>query len=383
MYFEQIHIENFRNHRSTSFHAGRGINVFVGENGEGKTNVLEAISFLCLTKSFFGNVDAHALTFGEKFFTVEGTARSQTGISYNIRVEYSGEEARKEVFINKAPVEKFSSVVGTFPLVVLSPESAAITFGPPAERRKFIDFVISQSSKVYLEDVLDYRRILRQRNKILIDAKIGKTDPRKLLEAWNAELIERGSRIVLRRKNFVEEFQPIILQAYQGLAGGAEVPGLCYEPSFDLSGVTSEKEVRICFEEELERRSIEERRSGSTIVGPHRDELKLLLNETSLNGFASQGQHKTFQIALKIGEFHYLRERCRETPVLLLDDVFSELDAHRAERLLNVLVTLGQAFITTTSDNWFPPNFDWSGPHRRFTVHQGSVFHEEASNIIS
>jgi len=381
--FEQIHIENFRNHRLTNLPAAQGINVLVGENGEGKTNVLEAISFLCLTKSFFGNMDRHALKFGAKSFTIEGIARSQAGRAYSIRVEYSGEESRKDVFLNKAAVEKFSSIVGTFPLVVLSPESAAITFGPPAERRKFLDFVISQSSRVYLEDVLDYRRILRQRNKILIDAKIAKTNPRKLLEPWNTELIERGTGIVLRRRSFIEEFQPIILHVYQELAGSEEIPGLRYAPSFDLSGATSEKEVQNRFEEELERRSVEERRSGSTVVGPHRDELELLLNETSLKGFASQGQHKTFQIALKMGEFHYLRERCHETPVVLLDDVFSELDAQRAERLLNVVMNLGQAFITTTSDSWFPPDFDWSGPHRRFTVHQGSVFHEEATNIIS
>ena len=372
----------FRNHEQTEIDCAPGINILLGKNGEGKTNTLEGLSYLCLTKSFFGSNDSTVLQSGQEGFEVNGILCSDAGIEYRVRAAFRHESGEKEFFINTSPVERFSSVIGQFPVVILSPESGAITNGAPSERRKFMDFVISQSSKRYLEDLLEYRRILRQRNKILLDAKLGRTDPSRLLQPWNEELVDRGARIFVRRRTFAAGFSPHVIEAYRQLAGGTESPAMKYHSSIPMEETQTEEEARNLFEQQLERTRSDERRSGTTMVGPHRDELEFTINGMTLKHHASQGQHKTVQISLKTAEYHYLRECCRETPILLLDDVFSELDADRSERMLGMLNTMGQAFITATGDEALRCRVTWGGDNRKFSVQQGSVLHEEAAGIV-
>jgi DNA replication and repair protein RecF len=293
-------------------------------------------------------------------------------------VAYEHAEKTKEFFINRTRVEKFSDVVGQFPVVVLSPESGAITTGGPADRRRFLDFVISQSSKVYLEDLLEYRRVLRQRNKVLFDSKVSRTDATDLLEPWNEELVDRGTRIVHRRHAFLEELQPLVTESYASIAGGTERPMMTYEPSVDGKESTSEEAIKQGFLSELKRKAGEEKRFGITLVGPHRDEVTLEINNLGVRSHASQGQHKTLLIALKVAEFLYLQNKRNEKPILLLDDIFTELDAHRAKRLLALTNSVGQSFISTTSDSVFPTEFNWANANKRFVVHRGTVEHEGA-----
>lgn len=383
MRLKSLRLRNFRNHAETTIHCCDQTNVFLGENGEGKTNILEAISYLCLTKSFFGSNDSTVLQIEKPDFELNGQIQSDGETSYHIRALYSGDTKEKTFSINKSPVEKFSSVVGQFPVVILSPESGAVTFGAPADRRKFMDFVIAQSSKLYLEDLLEYRRILKQRNKILLDAKLQRTDCSELLEPWDNGLVERGALLMQRRWNFVQEFHPHIVQAQRLLSDETETPLLQYHPSVAADSFKEQGDIRERFYNALRRAKNEERRTGSTTVGPHKDELEFTINNLGLRKFASQGQHKTFLIALKTAEFFYLRERCTETPILLLDDVFSELDNHRSKKLLELIHTLGQTFITATNENIFPANFDWTESNRKFFVHRGAVAYDEASTIIN
>ena len=358
------------------------MNVLIGGNGQGKTNLLEGISYLCLTKSFFGASDSIVLQIGKKELSLSGELLGDSGIRYLVGVRYDADTKEKEFSINRSAVDRFADIIGRFPVVVLSPESNAITSGAPADRRKFIDFVIAQSSKVYLEDLLEYRRVLKQRNKILLDAKIARSDCRELLEPWNTGLVERGTRIVARRRAFVDEFQPLVQDAYERLAGKVEVPTVKYEPSVQTDERASEEAAREQFRQELERRQEEELQNASTTVGPHRDELQLGVNGLDLRKFASQGQHKTFLVALKVAEFFYLQKRRNESPLLLLDDIFDELDVHRSERLLELIRSLGQAFITATQEGVFPADFDWGGRNRKIVVQEGSVVYEDASSII-
>jgi DNA replication and repair protein RecF len=373
-----IHVHKFRNHTQTDAVFGEGINALLGHNGEGKTNLLEAISYLCLTKSFFGSTDGVVLQIGEERFDLSGELEGDTGIRYQIAVTYEHAEKEKEFFINRTKVEKFSDVVGQFPVIVLSPESGAITTGGPADRRRFLDFVISQSSKVYLEDLLEYRRVLRQRNRVLFDSKVSRTDASELLEPWNEELVDRGTRIVHRRHMFLEELQPLVGEAYRSLSGKGEEPRMTYEPSVGADKSMSEEAIKQVFAKELKRKAGEEKRFGITLVGPHRDELTLEINGLGVRSHASQGQHKTFLIALKVAEFLYLQSKRNESPILLLDDIFTELDKNRAEKLLALTGSVGQAFITTTSDSVFPANFNWSNTNKRFVVQGGTVEHEGA-----
>jgi DNA replication and repair protein RecF len=376
-----VDIVNFRNHVQTGLSTAERVNGFVGDNGQGKTSVLEAISALCLTKSVFGSKDRVLVQTGKEQFGVRGEFQSDAGVRYGVGISYSMAEDEKAFTINGTSLEKFSDVVGQFPVVVLAPHIAPITFGGPVERRKFLDFVIAQASRLYLEDLIEYQRVLRQRNKILLDARIAKADCSELLEPWSAELVERGSRITLRRAAFVEEFKLLAEEAYGDLVATTEEPGMEYRPSIPCVGGASDEDLRRAFEAELTRKAGEERQVGATLVGPHRDEVALTINGQGLRKYASQGQHKTFVVALKVAEFQYLLRHRRETPMLLLDDIFGELDGHRARRLLDLIGSLGQAFITATSDNALPADFQWGSANRRFLVHEGSVVYDEATSF--
>ena len=379
MKIRNIHVKKFRNHTQTDAAFGGGINAVLGENGEGKTNLLEAISYLCLTKSFFGSSDGVVLQVGQNQFELAGDLEADAGIRYHVAVTYDRLQGEKKFSINRSPVGAFAEVIGNFPVVVLSPESGAITMGGPADRRRFLDFVISQSSKLYLEDLLEYRRVLRQRNKVLFDSKVTRSDCTELLEPWDEELVDRGVRITQRRNSFLKELQPLVNEAYERVAGRVEAPSICYQPSVRHNGEAGEEEIRSQFEEDLRRTAAEERKLGVTLVGPHRDELHLEIQGLDVRSHASQGQHKTFLVALKMAEFLYLKVKQNERPILLLDDIFTELDTNRANRLLALTESMGQAFITATSDKVFPPDFDWADNHRRFVVQQGTVVHEESS----
>jgi DNA replication and repair protein RecF len=373
-----IHVRKFRNHTQTDAVFAEGVNALLGQNGEGKTNLLEAISYLCLTKSFFGSTDGTVLQIGEEGFELSGELEGDSGVRHHVAVTYEHTKAEKEFFINGTRVEKFSDVVGQFPVVVLSPESGAITTGGPVDRRRFLDFVISQASKMYLEELLEYRRVLRQRNRVLFDSKASRTDATELLEPWNEELVDRGARIMHRRHLFLEELQPLVAESYGSIAGRVEEPTMKYEPSVAAEGLVSEEAIRLLFVKDLKRKASEEKRFGITLVGPHRDELRFEINHRGLRSHASQGQHKTFLIALKVAEFLYLQNKRKERPILLLDDIFTELDKHRAQKLLALTESIGQAFISTTSDNVFPAEFNWTNTHKRFVVHSGTVEHDGA-----
>lgn len=373
MKLQKAEIRNFRNHSASSLDFTDGINAVFGDNGEGKTNIVEAISYLCLTKSFYAINDAVVVRIGSEHFDVRGSFRADNGSEWSVAASYESASAKKTITVNKTPVETLSSVVGQFPAVILSPEQNGITFGAPTERRKFLDLAISQASKLYLDEVLEYRRILRQRNKILLDAKLTRKDSTDLLEPWDESLVRTGTSIMIRRAKFVEDFRPLVVEKFSFVAGETELPGIRYMPSFETSFVSSRGTIEEQFTEELKNHADEERRTGTTAVGPHRDELEFCIDDLSLRKFASQGQHKTFLVALKLAEFFYLKEHRNETPLLLLDDVFSELDEHRSRRLLDLAGSVGQVFVTATDDRAFAPGFRWDAGHRRFLVRRGIV----------
>ena len=364
------HLRGFRNHSDTLFDFGVRVNVLLGENGQGKTNALEALSYLCLTKSFYASADATVVRHGEPFFEVKSTLLSDDGKEFVVRVAYDDAKKEKRFTINGAPVERMSTVIGMFPVVVLSPENANITFGSPADRRRFADLVISQSSSSYVEDSLEYRRVLRQRNAVLAEAK-GR-DCSTEIAPWDEMLVRIGARIIERRKLFLEEFAPYITEAYKSIANGAELPSIEYAPSVTIERTWDRERIAAAMAVKLERKRKEELRYQTTMVGPHRDEFVLTLNGTSLKLYASQGQHKTFLVALKMAEFFYLKERCNETPVFLMDDVFSELDEVRSQRLLGLAGSLGQIFITTTSEKVFG-GAEWNEQQRRFDIRNGAL----------
>ena len=382
MRIKSVQLRNFRNHKATNVQCGEQSNIFVGENGEGKTSILEAISFLCLTKSFYAGSDTNAVQVGKQGFDVTGELVSDKGVEYRVALGYSAVDKEKTFLVNKSPLEKLSAAIGMFPVVVLAPENGAITAGAPSERRKFLDLVLAQSSKSYFADLLEYRRVLRQRNRILLDARFSRQDPMPLLEPWNESLINHGSRIAVKRMSFVEEFNPYVTRVYEEIAGGSEKPTIACQSAL-LGAEGGRDEIEQLFRSRLASSAHEEQRTASTVVGPHRDDLQLKVNNMDARQFASQGQHKTFLVALKIAEFNYMKDVCRETPVFLLDDVFSELDEHRSQRLIQATQSLGQTFITTTDKKLFESAYPWTEQHRKFLVKRGTVLYAESPAIIN
>jgi DNA replication and repair protein RecF len=373
MKISNAHLRSFRNHNETAFEFGSQINVLLGENGQGKTNALEALSFLCLTKSFYASADTTVMQQKKNFFEIKSTLESDEGKEFRVRVTYDNVKKEKKFTINGADIEKFSTVIGMFPVVILSPENNSITFGSPADRRKFIDLVISQSSKSYVEDSIEYRRIVRQRNAILSTAK-GKECSNEI-SPWNEMLVNYGSRIIDKRNKFLTEFEPYIAQTYLDIVAEQETPKIEYLPTVSVQKNAVVDEIVAAMKLKLTKKKNDELRFQTTLVGPHRDDILFSLNGLSLKQFASQGQHKTFLIALKIAEFFFLKERCNETPIFLLDDVFSELDEYRSKKILLLAKSLGQIFITTTSEKIFDGT-EWNSERRKFFIKNGETMNE-------
>ena len=367
-------LRHFRNHNETVFEFGTRMNVLLGENGQGKTNALEALSFFCFTKSFYASADTTVLQQGEEFFEIEGTLESDGGKDFTVRIAFDAAQKEKRYTINNAAVERLSSVIGMFPMVILSPENNAITFGAPSDRRKFLDLVMSQSSASTMEDLIEYRRVVRQRNKILSEETGTRCE--ELLAPWNEMLSIHGAAIIAKRNKFIREFRPFIADTYSHIAGTGEAPALDYAATVKVEPDATVEEIRSEIEKKLKRRFTDEQRFKTTLVGPHRDEIVFSLNGMPTKHYASQGQHKTFLVALKVAEFFYLKDRCSETPVFLLDDVFSELDEKRSQHLMTLVSSLGQTFITATGEAIFG-GAEWTDGRKKFTIHNGSVVAEK------
>jgi DNA replication and repair protein RecF len=379
---QRIVFDNFRNHSSTMIDCSPGVNLFLGNNGDGKTNILEGISYFCLAKSFYAENDSVVTKIGGSGFTATGKILSDSGVEYEIQILFDRELNQKTVTVNKAKIDKASSLIGWFPVVILSPEQSTITFGSPADRRRFIDFVLSQSSRIYLENLIDYRRILKQRNKILTEIQISRAENRDAIEPWNDNLIKVGSAIMKKRIEFIEDFYGIMVDAYAQISGIDEWPGIVYSPSFEFIE-NNGNAIETAFKKALQNQFLDEQRIGYTLVGPHRDEFIFKINGLNAKNYASQGQHKTFLVALKLAEFFYLKKRCSETPILLLDDVLSELDKSRCHRLLEAAAKTGQVFITSTNENALDGLSVVSANPRKFFVKQGRIERVEDSAQIN
>lgn len=354
MRLRRIAFNNLRNHAATDIEVAEGVNVITGLNGEGKTTVLEAISICTLTRSFVGTQDAYLIRRGERSFESRVEGISDYAAPHRIDVRYDV-GAGKSIVLDGSSASNAAQVIGTAPTVVLSPDMKAITNGAPAERRRFLDMVISQAKRRYLEELMQYRRVLKQRNALLSMArKGGRPVDRMLIEPWDEGLIERAAHLMHERTKFMAEFEPIFKSAAADVATGAEEVTIRYTPDAVSEPLQSVADYRDALWLRSKQVWQEESRRGTSLFGAHRDDLRMDINGGDVRVSASQGQHKTLLIGLKIAEFHYLAAQCAETPIILLDDIFGELDARRAERVYDLTRTLAQTFITVASLDLLP-----------------------------
>ncbi len=343
MVLSSIHLKNFRKHSELSLNFSNKINYLIGNNGIGKTTVLEAIYYLCTTKGYKTKSDAELITFKEKQLAVEGVFTNQN--EQGARIYYDIEGNGKNYFLNGKRLTRNIEIIGKFPAVLLTPEDHAITQGQPAYRRRLVDSTISQANRLYLETLLDYNKTLRQRSFLL--RKIKERRSKQLIEeldAWTTKLVESGLQLINHRKVFIVEFNEYISRSYKDVIETNENPKVTYSCLDDYKG----EDIKERFAEQLKEKQEEEIRRTTNLVGPHRDDYIFELNGYLLRYYGSQGQHKTFQIALKYTQYLYLKEKIGEEPIFLLDDVFGELDTDRAIKISNLLRHAGQTFITVT-----------------------------------
>ncbi len=337
-----MHLTNFRNHEDSSIEFADGVNFITGPNAQGKTSILEGLSYVCLTKSFLQQPEKSVVRFEADTLCVDASVEKDRGTPHEVKITYERKSGKKYI-LDGNEVRRAADVVGMFPVVILHPGNLTLTGGGPSDRRKFLDMILSQVSKSYLEESIEYARALKQRNRVLLDGRLTGRLDLGILDAWTDALVAHGAQIVERRSSFVKEFREVFVSAYDWLVKYYETPDMIYMPSF-----TTGPDIEDTFFAELQRVSMVERSRGATIVGPHRDDLEFTLNGVPVRDFASQGQNKTVLVALKMAEFQCIKTKLAETPVVLLDDVMSELDSFRSASTLRSIAGLGQTFITAT-----------------------------------
>lgn len=343
MVINKIELKNYRLHRDTKLNFSKHLNYIVGGNGQGKTSLIESIYYLCTSKNLTQSKDFEVVSFKESYFNVFGNFTDL--VNNNIRITFNKEENKKSIFVDEKNIGKSSNLIGLFPVVTLIPANHLITQGAPNDRRKYFDSVISQASNTYLKILLDYNKTLKQRASLLNQIKESKS--RNLIEelnVWTESLVNQGTQIIEHRIKFLKLFKDYIQNSYKKIMDSLEIPSIEYQ----FLNNCDENSIRTNFISELKKYEKLEIARGSNLVGPHRDEFVFKLNENELKKYGSQGQHKTFLIALRFGEFFYLKNTIGKTPIFLMDDIFGELDAFRANKISEYLKEIGQAFITLT-----------------------------------
>ncbi|NTV59930.1 MAG: DNA replication and repair protein RecF [Chlorobiaceae bacterium] len=347
MILQSISYENFRNHRILTYEPAEGINLIFGPNGSGKTSILEGIHYCALTRGFVSAGDADCLEWQQEYFLLRGDFRSDEGRPQRVHVSYTREK-EKQVSVNKNEVKPFSTHIGRIPCITFTPSEIGIITGPPSERRKFIDSAISQTDRRYLEDLLAYRRVLSQRNTLLMQLNERKAQHDPTLSIWSENLAGIAAAIAIKRRRFIGEFSIRLENMYREM-DIRENPGMAYRSSLPGAiDAADEEELRERFMKRYRETEKSDIMREQTMTGPHRDDIAFLFNEKEVKRYASQGQTRTFMICLKLSQHRFYSQMLGEKPICLLDDIFSELDERRTERILEVLGTFGQSIITTT-----------------------------------
>lgn len=341
MYLKKLSLTNFKNYELNELEFSSKINCFTGNNGVGKTNILDAIHYLSLTKSFFNNIDSISIRHGEEYFIIQGTF-SRDGEDDNIYCAFQRQK-QKLLKRNNKEYQRLSDHVGRYPVVMISPADSALITEGSEDRRKFMNKIISQYNAEYLDSVLRYSKALQQRNKLLKDFKSSSKFDIDALSIWDSQLVKYGEYIFSERKTLVNELIPVFQEYYSMISSGREKVKLKYRSHLDDSG----------FQEALDNSLSKDRFLEYTTIGIHKDDLLLEMDDFPVKSLGSQGQQKSYLVALKLAKFDYINRKAGFSPVLLLDDIFDKFDADRVEQIIRLVGNnrFGQIFITDTHQN--------------------------------
>ena len=339
MIISNLTLINFKNHPERNFDFSPQINCFVGNNGVGKTNILDALHYLSVAKSFLGNKDLNNIKNDEDFFTIEGTI--DDGEKENIIKVQQPKNAKKIIKKNDKPYDRIANHIGFLPSVIISPYDSNLISDSGESRRKFLDAMISQTDSEYLFNLIQYQKTVQQRNALLKDFARNRYFDADSLEIYNEPLIKFGTKIFEKRREFTDSIVPLIQNYYEIISKGNEQVSVIYES--DLR----ENSFKTLLQQNLEK----DRILTYTSKGIHKDDLLFEMNGISMKKTASQGQQKSFLIALKLSQMNRIKELTGKTPILLLDDIFDKLDDSRVAQLIELVNQehFGQIFITDTN----------------------------------
>ncbi len=358
MILKSVELNNFRNYESLHMELDSGTNILYGDNAQGKTNILESIYVSGTTKSHKGSKDREMIRFGCEESHIR-TIVEKGGVDYQIDMHLKKNRS-KGIAINRIPIRKASELFGILNLVFFSPEDLNIIKNGPSERRRFLDLELCQLNKLYLYELTLYNKILNQRNKLLKDI-IFRPELKDTLSVWDDQLVESGKKIIEAREEFVRELGVIVQKIHKSLSGDKEELILSYEP--DSRAEELEQKMREYRERDL--------KFGQTTAGPHRDDLSFFVDQVDIRRFGSQGQQRTSALSLKLSEIELVKKSIHETPILLLDDVLSELDSNRQNFLLNSIHDIQTLITCTGLDEFVKNRFHIN---RVYQVVEGNVF---------
>lgn len=367
---KQLELLNFKNYESAHLQFTEKVVCFAGNNGEGKTNILDAIYYLCFTKSFINSSDAASIHHNESFFSIQSEFIVADQIEH-IFCAYKRDDT-KLVKRNKKEYQKLSEHIGLIPLVMTSPNDIFLIYEGSEVRRKFMDGIISQYDVHYLHHLLQYNKALAHRNALLKQLAEQRSTQSELLEMWDHQLIQYGTKILQARETFIAGFVNVFKEQYQLVAQAHEEVDLKYESK--LIAQNYEQLLRESLQKDFAVRH--------TTVGIHKDDLEFLFQQKALKKLASQGQQKTYLLALRLAQYHYIKQLKNTCPILLVDDVYDKLDPSRVKHLFALLTQeeFGQVFITDTNPERINKIFtDIGAPYQMYEVRNGNCI--EITNV--
>lgn len=368
MIIERLQLTNYRNYESLDIEFSPQINVLIGENAQGKTNILESIYVLAMAKSHRASNDKELIRWETDYGKIKGDIKNRYG---NFPLELLINKKGKKGRVNHIEQTKLSNYIGQVNVVMFAPEDLNIVKGSPQVRRRFIDMEIGQISPVYLHELLNFQKLLKQRNQLLKNSQGKPKIDEMLFDIYTEQYIQSAVQIIRKRFEFIDFLQVWAENIHSGISKGLEKLTIKYFPSNGIKKEWTAEEMATYLEEkiaELKQREIER---GITLVGPHRDDLQFLVNGYDIQTYGSQGQQRTTALSLKLAEIELIKQETREAPILLLDDVLSELDDFRQSHLLNTIQGEVQTFVTTTSVE---------GIHHE-TIQHAKMFHVKQGKV--
>lgn len=357
MYIESIQLKDFRNYESLELKLDKGTNIFYGDNAQGKTNILEAVYLCGTSKSHKGSKDKEVIRFQKEEAHIRMIVKKE-GVSYKIDMHLKKNRA-KGVAINGLPIRKARELLGVVNLVFFSPEDLNIIKNGPSERRRFLDLELCQLDNLYLSDLASYNHIVNQRNKLLKDL-YRNLELKETLDVWDMQMVNYGRKLIEKRKQFIEELNEIVKEIHENLTGGKEKIDIIYEPNIEGAH----------FESGLLKNRERDIRMKMSSTGPHRDDMCVIVNGIDIRKFGSQGQQRTAALSIKLSEIYLVKKRTKDTPILLLDDVLSELDSSRQTYLLESIHDIQTLITCTGLDDFISHQFEIN---KVFKVVQGTV----------